>query len=209
MSTFLHWKPGWREGDLQRLIGFKYYIVLKWRSRFRLGLDAAKRIRIMWENTLNKKLLNIEFHIKPNSSTLVGDRRMHPAPTDFFVRNSTLNNIIWSSFWYNAFFLERDRHMRLWTFLYAIQCSTTFIWSIFLYTAYFWQRRALKWIYFPIFVRTYNRVLLLQHWSQGRHHETSQQNVTQVPPFVYIWVGTRVGKRNHKTSAFSFCLQFS
>ncbi len=44
-----------------------------------------------------------------------------------------------------------DRHMRSLTFLYRIQCSTTFIWSIFGYNAYFWQHPVPKWIYFPIF----------------------------------------------------------
>ncbi len=38
------------------------------------------------------------------------------------------------------------------TFVYGIQCSTTFIWGVFSYNAYFWQHRALKRIYFPIFV---------------------------------------------------------
>ncbi len=47
--------------------------------------------------------------------------------------------------------LKESRHMHPLTFLYGIQCSTTFIWSIFGYKAHFWQRRALKWIYFPIF----------------------------------------------------------
>ncbi len=49
----------------------------------------------------------------------------------------------------------RDKHMCPLTFLYKIQCSTTFIWSILWYNAYFWQRRALKWFYFPFYVHYY------------------------------------------------------
>ncbi len=45
-----------------------------------------------------------------------------------------------------------DRHMRLLTFLYGIQCSTTFIWSIVGYNAYFGQHCGPKWIYFVVFV---------------------------------------------------------
>ncbi len=48
--------------------------------------------------------------------------------------------------------LEGSWHVRPLTFLYRIQCSTTFIWTIFGYGAYFWQHRAPKWIYFPIFL---------------------------------------------------------
>ncbi len=44
------------------------------------------------------------------------------------------------------------RYVRPLTFLYRIQCSTNFIWTIFGYNAYFWQRRALNWVYFLIFV---------------------------------------------------------
>ncbi len=45
-----------------------------------------------------------------------------------------------------------DTHMRLLTFLYRIQCSTTFTWGIFAYNTYFWQHWTQKWIHFPIFV---------------------------------------------------------
>ncbi len=45
-----------------------------------------------------------------------------------------------------------DRRMRLLTFLYGIQRSTTLIWSIFGYNAYFWQHWGPKWIFFAIFV---------------------------------------------------------
>ncbi len=55
---------------------------------------------------------------------------------------------IWESLEPRSSTLGGDRHMRFLTFLYGIQCSTTFIWTIFGYNEYFWQRRALKWIYF-------------------------------------------------------------
>ncbi len=45
-----------------------------------------------------------------------------------------------------------DEPIRPLTFLYRIQCSTTFTSSIFGSNAYFWQPRALKWIYFAVFV---------------------------------------------------------
>ncbi len=48
---------------------------------------------------------------------------------------------------FSSFTLGVDRHMRPLTFLYRIQCSTTFIWSIFGYNVYFWQHPAPKWIY--------------------------------------------------------------
>ncbi len=61
--------------------------------------------------------------------------------------------------------------MRLQTFFSEIQFRTTFIHSVFWCNTYFWQRRALKWIYFPMFVHII--VVLLQHLSQWHHDETS------------------------------------
>ncbi len=46
---------------------------------------------------------------------------------------------------------EGDRRMCPLAFWYGNACSVTFIWSIFGYKPYFWQRRGLKWIYFPVF----------------------------------------------------------
>ncbi len=48
---------------------------------------------------------------------------------------------------------EGDRHVCLLTFVYGIQCSTTFIVSVFSYNSYFWQRRAPNWFYFSISVQ--------------------------------------------------------
>ncbi len=54
-SQWVHMSISLRSGarGLRRLICLVYYIVLKWKSRFSLGLDAP-RIRIVWENVRNK-----------------------------------------------------------------------------------------------------------------------------------------------------------
>ncbi len=61
--------------------------------------------------------------------------------------NISKDNNLWSA----LAPLLGDRHMRLLTSLYRIQCSTTFIWSIFGYNAYFCQHWARKWNYFSVF----------------------------------------------------------
>ncbi len=78
----------------------------------------------------------------------------------------------WESFEPPNSTLRGDRHMCSRTFLYEILFRTTFIWSFSWCDAYFWQRQALKWINFPIFVHIII-VLLLQHWSQWCHDNTS------------------------------------
>ncbi len=69
------------------------------------------------------------------------------------------------------------------TFLYEIQLQTTCIWIFSWYDAYFWQRWALKWIYFSVFLH-YNiskmrifRTLLLH--SGGRY--------TYALPNFFVW----------------------
>ncbi len=53
---------------LERLICFKYYIVLKWKSRFTLELDTAKNTHYM-RKRFEWKLLTIEFWTKVSGRT--------------------------------------------------------------------------------------------------------------------------------------------
>ncbi len=53
-------------------------------------------------------------------------------------------------------------HMRPYTFLYRIRCSTTIIGTIFGFNAYFWQRRTPKWIYFPIFEHNTSKITIFR-----------------------------------------------
>ncbi len=114
------------------------------------------------------------------SSTLGRDRLMCPLTFLYGIQCST--TLIWSLFEYNAYFWQHwalkpiyfpifvpymsmmaifgtpsstpggDRLMRPLTFLYGIQCLTTFILNIFGSIVYFWQCRGLKWIYITIFL---------------------------------------------------------
>ncbi len=83
--------------------------------------------------------------------------------------------------------LEGDRRVCPMTFLYEIQCSTSFIWSIFGYNAYFWQRCALRWIYFLIFV----------------HYNISKMAIFGAPS------STSGGDRHMRPLTFSYGIQCS
>ncbi len=128
----------------------KYYNVHKWDSRFTLGLDAGK---------------NTYYII--NASTKSGRE---------------LNSIQKSKWAHMSISLQSGarRFQRLicfkyfivqkWESRFSLELATTFIWSVFWYNAYFWQRWAIYWIYFPIFVH-YNispMAILWAPWQQSR-----------------------------------------
>ncbi len=64
-SKWVHMSISPKRGvkDLQRLISFKCYKVLKWESRFTLGLNAAKNTDYI-KKSFKEKLFWIKFSIK-------------------------------------------------------------------------------------------------------------------------------------------------
>ncbi len=155
-SWWVHMSASLQSGPIGSKDWYVLNIILYWNG----DVDSVwgsmlPKIRIIWENALNKKLLNIEFCTKPNSSTLVGDR--FTRPLTFLCNVQCSITFIWRIFVYNAYFRQRqvlkwiyfsifvqyniskkaifeassstpggDKHVHPLTLLYGIQCSTTF-----------------------------------------------------------------------------------
>ncbi len=161
---------------LEKFIWLKYYNIQKWQITFTWGLNAVKISLILKKKGTLTFLVGIQC-----STTFIWSVFSYNAyfwqcralkykfTFPFFVHYNILKMAIFGE---PSSTPGVGRHIGPLTFLDGIQCSTTFIWSVFTYNAYFWQRRALKWIYFAIFIH-YNiskmaifGTLLLHSWGR-------------------------------------------